>query len=184
MPVEKMYSLIEGNSLDTSFVWSTLKRAGYEKTEDDLIRAIRENKSKKIVHYAVIGLMEVGTQTSVPTLKGLTHYPNRDVETTAVVAIGKIARGKESLFFGELLDDPRYGDKMYPMTILWEVGTEAALPAVMRFAEKIINNEIKSYADAIDPRYVKGYLEKYRIPETEGIIEQLGPSVANLHFEY
>jgi len=180
MAIEKMSGLLNVQAFDKSFIWQTLKRAGYNQNEDDLLRAIIENKSKKVVHYAVMGLWDYGTAISLPALKKLTHYPSQDVRTTAVVTIGVIAKGKESEFYGELLDDPGYRDKAYPMTVLWEVGTEVALPAVIRLGQKIIDKTIS--LDTTDPRYVEQFLEKYKTPETQRLIEQLELLVVNMQF--
>lgn len=168
-----MHGILDTSSIDSSFIWPTLKNAGYEKSEDSLLKAIEENPSKKVVYYAVIGLWQYGTMKSIPLLKELTNYPHRDIQTTSVVTIGKITGGNESKFFGELLDDPRYKDKMYPMTVLWEVGTGDALPAVKRFAQKIIDGKIKFLADTIDPRYLIDYLKKHEDQDTEMIINRL-----------
>lgn len=182
MATEKMYGLLNVGGFDSSFIWQSLKKAGYAQNEADLLRAIEENKSKKLVHYAVIGLWEYGTGKSISLLKKLVYYPSSDVRTTTVVTIGVIAKGGESAFFGELLDDPKYKDKIYPMTILWEVGTDAALPAVLRYADKIIQHKLNT--DSNDPRYVKEYLERFRSPEADKRIAQLEPIIKNMKFEY
>lgn|GEM_PF-2171962 len=183
MHLARMRGFVKSGRFDGSFIWPALTRAGYGRSEDDLIRAIRENKSKQIVHYAVIGLMDLGGAKCLRVLKDLINYPSRDVRTTAVVAVGRIAQGQESDFYGSLLDDPVYKDKMYPMTVLWEVGTEVALPAVIRLAKKIITGKGSFSRGEIDPRYVKQFLERYKNPETEPLIEQLGLIVKDMTFE-
>ena len=183
MATEKMSRLLNINGLNPSaYTWPALKRAGYDKSEDELLRAIKENKSKKLVHCAVIGLWEYGTSKSIPILKTLVHYPSREVRATMAVTIGVIAKGGESKFFGELLDDPLYKDKEHPMTLLWEVGTDTALPAVLRYADKIIQRKLKT--DTNDPRYVKEYLERFRSPEVDERIARLEPIIKTMKFEY
>jgi hypothetical protein len=171
--MNNMHGLLDTSMIDTSFIWPTLQKAGYTKNEDSLLKAIIDDKSKKIVYYAVIGLWEFGTQKCVPYLKKLSSYPYRDVQTTSVVTVGKIAQAKETKYFADLLDDPQYKDKMYPMTVLWEIGNEDALPAVKRFAQNIIDKKIKAFADTIDPRYIRDYLVRYKDPEVEALLNQL-----------
>lgn len=183
MLIEKMHGLLDTSMIDTLFIWPPLTRAGYGQSEDELLRAIEENVSKQIVYYAVIGLWEYGSSKSLPVLKQLVHYPKQDVQTTSVVTIGKIAGETETEFYGELLEDPKYKDKMYPMTILWEVGSAAALPAVMRFADRVINHKIGAFADTIDPRYIRDYLGRHKDrDEVDAIIEKLNQIIAGMSF--
>jgi hypothetical protein len=75
-----MYGLLDVDTLDTSFIWPTLKKAGFGPNEEDLVRALRENrenKSKNIVHNALIGLWEYGTPKSVPVVKQLNRISDK-----------------------------------------------------------------------------------------------------------
>ncbi|MBL8121203.1 hypothetical protein JNM87_00445 [Candidatus Saccharibacteria bacterium] len=107
-----------------SFIWPLLKRGGYEKNEEDLLRAISENKSKNLVLYAVWGLRICGTAKSLPLLKTLTSYPMEDVKTSLIVTIGVIGGASQSSYFTRMLDSKTYAYKMFPMIMLSEVGGE------------------------------------------------------------
>jgi hypothetical protein len=180
--IEKMHGLLDTSMLNPTYIWPELKRAGYGQSEDELLQAISENISRKIVYYAVIGMWEYGSAKSLPTLKKLAYYPNQDVRTTSVVSVGKIAGSKEAKFYGELLDDPKYKYKMYPMTILWEVGGPEALSAVIRFAERVLSGK-KLEDDTTDPRYIKEYLDRYGDKsELKSVIQKLNKTIEDMSF--
>lgn len=155
------------------FIWPSLKRAGYTPSEDDLLRAIDENKTKRIVHYAVLGLRVYGTPRSLSLLKKLAFYPMDDVKTSSVITVGIIAGESEAQFYAELLESPVYRNKMYPMIVLWEVGAKAALPSVIGFAKKVLGRKIKVSSER-DVPYIIEYLEGARTPEADVV-------AANLH---
>lgn len=111
--MKNIHGLLDTSMIDTTFIWPNLQKAGYAKNENSLIRAIEENKTKKIVYYAVIGLWEFGTLKCIPYLKKLKAYPYQDVQTTSLVTIGKIAQSSETVYFGSLLDDSKYVDKRF-----------------------------------------------------------------------
>ena len=153
-------------------IWPVLKRGGYAQNEDSLLQAIRDNKTRELVHLATIGLGEYGTERSLPSLKDLARYPSNDVKTTSVVTIGIIAGAKEAEYYASLLDDPAYKDKAYPMIVIWETDSKEALPAVIRYADKVISGKVKLH-DSKDYRYIIEYLKKYPSEQAGRIVEEL-----------
>lgn len=158
---------------EPKFIWNSLKRGGYLPNEESLLQAIKDNKSRKLVYCAVLALKKYGTQKSLRTLKDLAYYPMNDVQTTSVLTVGAIAREHETAYYAELIDSPKYKDKMFPMVVVWEVGTDEALPAVKRLAEKIIKKKVRQINKNFDPPYIINYLKKYPSDEVDKLVNDL-----------
>lgn len=139
-------------------------------TEQDLLRCISENKSKNLVYYAVVGLRSVGTAKSVDLLKKMTAYPNADIKVCSILAIGAIAGKDETAYYAELLDSG-FRDKMYVMAVIWEVGDQRALDAVIRLAQKVLSKKVKLHSRS-DLLYITEYIEKYGHTEDDSLIIQ------------
>lgn len=170
----KLPQFLKTEGEDLRFIWPTLKKAGYNADEESLLAAIYDNKSKKIVHYAVIGLRHHGTTKSIPVLKRLIGaYSSEDVKDTSVVTLGVIARDQQTAYYASLLDDPSYKDKIFPMIVIWETGNEEALPAVLRYAQDIIVGNIKRFSHRNYYQYILEYLRKYTSQEVNDTVKRL-----------
>jgi hypothetical protein len=156
----------------------SLSHWGYQITESDLLRCISENRYKMAVYYAVVCLSSLGSERSIPLLKTLIDYPKYDVQVCAVLAIGAIGGSKETKYFSKLLDS-RFKHKLYVMSVLWEVGDESALPAVVRLGEKIKAGKIvvRSQSEVL---YVTEYLKKYSDKDYKNLIGSLEEKLPKL----
>lgn len=168
--IDHPVSLIGDKEIPESFVKS-LERWGYQITEEDLLRCIRDNRYKTAVYYAVVCLRSLGTKKCVPVLKSLTEYPKEDVQVCSVLAIGAISGSGETAYLSGLLES-KFRNKFYVMATIWEVGDERAVDAVVEFAQKIIKKRI-SVRSQSDILYVTEYLERYTRSENTNSVAPL-----------
>lgn len=169
-------SLIKLDDDLIKFVWKSLESAGYDANEGSLLQAIKDNRSKKTTYYAVLALRKIGSSKSIPALKRLRSYPDEDVIAVHVLTIASIAREKETSYYVELLKDPEFKQKSYPLAALWEVGDSSGLESVVAFSKEVLSDKVDSrYWDwSVDPLYLSGYIDKYsRTAEHNKITENI-----------
>lgn len=162
--VVEVIKLVEVDYEFLQFIWEPLKQAGYDSSEQELLRAIKENKTKLLVYYAVLGLRKVGTEKSVDILKRLISYPFEDVKTTSVLAIAAIAGGKETDFLTSLIDSKEYHVKSYPLAALWEVGDSRAIGSMLGVAHIAKSGNLPKGWDWDDIPYLQSYILKWSKP--------------------
>lgn len=160
--VEKVTKLVTVDDEVLDFIWQPLHKAGYGNGENELVRAINENRSKRIVYYAVLGLRKKGSKKSVPLLESLIDYPYEDVKTTAVLSVAALAGAESTEFLMRLIGSEEYHIKAYPLAALYEVGDDRAWNMLLKIAEAIASKgQLPKYWDWDDLPYLQAYLLKW-----------------------
>jgi hypothetical protein len=150
-----------------------IKRAGYHCSEKSLLTAIKDNKSRSVVQAAAVCLQEYGSSLSLPALKALSDYPGNDVRICALTSIGVLAGEAETPYLADLLDEPGFKVKGYVMIVLSEVGDQRALPAVKRYAKKILQGKVSLNSEPPLQLFVMQYLRRFSDSEGDELYERL-----------
>lgn len=166
----KPFSLVaKTHPNEVADIWLPLKKAGYDANESDLLRAIRDNRSKTIVRNATLGLQFYGTRKAIPTLKSLKTYPDLDTRCVHVMSVAIIAKEEETPLYAELLADKSYKEKGYALAAMWEFGDKRGQEAILSFVTKAIEGKLshKEWNWEYDPPYVIEYLRRIHYDELE-----------------
>ena len=152
-------------------------------TEDAILDAIKEPRSRFDVYWGVLALRSVGTARSIPALKGLLHYPMQDVKDCSLLTIAHIAGASETPFFLEALADTRTR-KAYPMWAIEVAADERAIPAVVAFVNAALRKAARPRPADPGDAYIRGlkYLARVGIdrPECQSAIGLLHKAWAGL----
>jgi len=119
------------------------RNRGFLWTEEYLLSAIANARSKYDVYWAAIGLRKVGTDRAIPVLCTLLTYPMQDVKCVAILTIGHIGRENSTPILAEALLSPAYREKGYAMWAIADAADERAVPAVPAVLAHLKKNRSK-----------------------------------------
>ncbi|MFW5443502.1 MAG: hypothetical protein ACKE51_04245 [Methylococcaceae bacterium] len=95
------------------------------------------SKKKYDVRYSLLALQHCGTKKAIPRLKETVFHTVADIRAISIITIGIIGREDFTSFYIDLLNNPKYKDKVYVMWVISDFADETAVEAVLQFIEKI-----------------------------------------------
>ena len=144
-------------------------------TEDSMLDAIREPRSKYDVYWGVLALRDLGSPRAIPVLKSLLHYPMQDVKDCSLLTIAHIAGASETEFFVQALTDAKTR-KLYPMWAIEVAADRRALAPVVEFVNAALRKATRPKPADPGDAYLSGVRYLARIgfdePDCQSI---LGP---------
>jgi hypothetical protein len=168
--------MFPNNDTTKRFIADHFRKRGNALTEESILAAIASPRSKYDVYWGVLALRDVGTSQSIPTLKGLLHYPMQDVKDCSVLTIAHIAGASETDFFVQALTDKK-SRKMYPMWAIEVAADERAIPAVVEFVDAALKKAARSKPGDPGDAYLAGLKFLARVgldrPQCESTISWL-----------
>ena len=152
-------------------------------TEDSMLDAIREPRSKYDVYWGVLALRDLGSARAIPVLKSLLHYPMQDVKDCSLLTIAHLAGASETEFFVQALTDPKTR-KVYPMWAIEVAADRRAMGPVVEFVNAALRKAARPKPADPGDAYLSGVKYLVRIgfdePECQSIVGPLRKAWPNL----